>query len=293
MKKNKRNISRILWTALLIGILSAVTVSAADYQMDPCNWRAEEGKQIAKWSKTDPPSGFMVGLFKDGAEEACSWHGTKYTAYDFTDEIKKLGTGIYYFQVYPENGGQEKAVASPKINVVVNPGAATNYYFRAGSWEKIHDKWYYFNDDAMVATGWQLIGGKWYYLEPEGTSSMSRGALYVSCTTPDGYQVNADGEWTEGPREAAQAENSWYQLRSSDCLWVWLPRPEGGFWNFSSSNRNLLDCTSVGEEGSQFVLTFASNPGNGEEVDLTFQSPKEKRSIKARIEKDASITLLQ
>ena len=39
-----------------------------------------------------------------------------------------------------------------------------------------------------MATGWIEVGGLDYCLAPDG-------ALYVNCTTPDGYNVNADGVW--------------------------------------------------------------------------------------------------
>ena len=41
-----------------------------------------------------------------------------------------------------------------------------------------------------MATGWINVGGVDYCLAPDG-------ALYVNCTTPDGYNVNADGVWVQ------------------------------------------------------------------------------------------------
>ena len=42
-------------------------------------------------------------------------------------------------------------------------------------------------------TGWHLIDGKWYYFHEvlDGTE----GRLLTGTTTPDGYQVGADGAW--------------------------------------------------------------------------------------------------
>ena len=39
-----------------------------------------------------------------------------------------------------------------------------------------------------MKTGWFTVSGKWYY-------AYSSGALAVNTTTPDGYTVNANGEW--------------------------------------------------------------------------------------------------
>ncbi len=78
-------------------------------------------------------------------------------------------------------------------------------------WQNIDNCWYMLNHDGAMLTGWFLYGGKWYYLMPDG--SMAKGWIYVnnhwycfaadgtmysSTITPDGYLVNADGEWIEG-----------------------------------------------------------------------------------------------
>jgi len=51
--------------------------------------------------------------------------------------------------------------------------------------------WYYFGKDGYMLTGWQWINGKCYLLD------VKTGMLYVNTTTPDGYKVNANGEWVE------------------------------------------------------------------------------------------------
>lgn len=67
------------------------------------------------------------------------------------------------------------------------------YHFNAEgymetSWRYINDKWYYMHDDGHMNTGWLLTGGKWYYCDESG-------AMWHSTTTPDGYQVNDNGEY--------------------------------------------------------------------------------------------------
>ena len=41
-----------------------------------------------------------------------------------------------------------------------------------------------------METGWFTVSGKWYYANESG-------ALATNTITPDGYTVNADGEWVE------------------------------------------------------------------------------------------------
>ena len=60
-------------------------------------------------------------------------------------------------------------------------------------WQKINDKWYYFDDELGYAkSGWQHINNKWYYFDTADQS------LLTNAVTPDGYTVNSNGEWVTG-----------------------------------------------------------------------------------------------
>ncbi|MDD5833334.1 MAG: hypothetical protein PUC98_07640, partial [Clostridiales bacterium] len=61
-----------------------------------------------------------------------------------------------------------------------------------GTWKNINGKWYYnypVSQNVVVMDAWAWINGKCYRFAKDG-------ALYTSCTTPDGYTVNEKGEWT-------------------------------------------------------------------------------------------------
>lgn len=58
----------------------------------------------------------------------------------------------------------------------------------AAEWKQESDTWRYQNDDGTYAIGWNWINGKSYYFD-------SSGNMLSSTTTPDGYQVNENGEW--------------------------------------------------------------------------------------------------
>lgn len=62
----------------------------------------------------------------------------------------------------------------------------------AGEWKQESDgRWWYQNDDGgYPANQWQEIGGKQYYFGADGY-------MLANTTTPDGYQVGADGAWIE------------------------------------------------------------------------------------------------
>ena len=79
--------------------------------------------------------------------------------------------------------------------------------YQTNGWEKINGVWYRFDNSGWMQTGW-VKDGSWYYLESSGAMktgwftvsgkwyyAYSSGALAVNTTTPDGYTVNANGEW--------------------------------------------------------------------------------------------------
>ena len=61
--------------------------------------------------------------------------------------------------------------------------------------------WYYLDGSGAMKTGWLKDNGSWYYLQDSGAmktgwmNAYSSGALAINTTTPDGYRVNANGEW--------------------------------------------------------------------------------------------------
>ena len=77
-------------------------------------------------------------------------------------------------------------------------------------WVKEHGKWYYLNNSGAMQTGWIKESGKWYYLNSSGVMQTGwikenakwyylaiDGSCYINTITPDGYIVNANGEWIE------------------------------------------------------------------------------------------------
>ena len=58
------------------------------------------------------------------------------------------------------------------------------------NWQYIGGKWYFFDGTGYMKTGWIDWNGKWYYCD-------SSGAMLSNTTTPDGYQVGADGAWIQ------------------------------------------------------------------------------------------------
>lgn len=73
-------------------------------------------------------------------------------------------------------------------------------YMSTGWFTDADGRKYYLNPisdgtKGAMLTGWQFIDGFWYYFNP--VSDGTQGALLVNTTTPDGYVVNANGQWIQ------------------------------------------------------------------------------------------------
>lgn len=67
-------------------------------------------------------------------------------------------------------------------------------------WKQDGATWYYLHPIAdgtqgHMYTGWNQIDGKWYYFSTVAGGPL--GAMLSNTTTPDGYQVGADGAWIQ------------------------------------------------------------------------------------------------
>ena len=73
----------------------------------------------------------------------------------------------------------------------------------AGQWKQENSTWKYQNDDgSYITNNWQWIDGKSYCFD-------SNGNMYANTTTPDGYTVNTDGQWTvDGVIQTQNANNA-------------------------------------------------------------------------------------
>ena len=119
------------------------------------------------------------------------------------------GTGWWYKNSdgsYPKSGWQQ----IDSVWYAFNDAGymITGWYLSEGSWYYLNSngsmatgwielggKWYYMSSSGVMSTGWIESGGKWYYLEPTGREGNPQGSMYTSEITPDGFTVNALGEW--------------------------------------------------------------------------------------------------
>ena len=141
---------------------------------------------VEGWSKKD---GHWFYQLEDGSYIVNEWKQINGTWYRFdnsglmqTDWVKENGTWYYL----NKSGAMQTGWVKDK---------GTWYYLNNSGamqtgWVKDKGIWYYLNQSGAMETGWFTVSDKWYYANESG-------ALAINTTTPDGYTINADGEWVE------------------------------------------------------------------------------------------------
>jgi len=85
----------------------------------------------------------------------------------------------------------------------------TNGYYYKDEWKQIDGEWYSFDNQGYARKSVWLKDKLWYYLKDSCKMAKlewlwidgecycfdKSGALYVNCTTPDGYKVDNSGAW--------------------------------------------------------------------------------------------------
>ena len=138
--------------------------------------------QAGTWVKED--AGWKYR--KPSGEMATGWVHTASGWYYLQPETGIMATGMlrindrtYYFNQTPD---------------AVEGKMVTGWYQDAAG------KWYFFSTTAdstegAAVTGWQWIDGRSYYFEP--AAGENTGKMFANGVTPDGYKVNADGQWVD------------------------------------------------------------------------------------------------
>ncbi len=141
---------------------------------------------VEGWSKKD---GQWLYQLEDGSHIVNEWKQINGTWYHFdnsglmqTGWIKENGTWYYLNDSGAMQTGWVKENGT--WYYLNNSGAMQT------GWVKENGTWYYLNQSGSMETGWFTVSDKWYYANESG-------ALAINTTTPDGYTVNADGEWVE------------------------------------------------------------------------------------------------
>ena len=141
---------------------------------------------VEGWSKKD---GQWLYQLEDGSHIVNEWKQINGTWYHFDN------SGVMQTGWIKENGTWYYLNKSGAMQTGWVKENGTWYYLNDSGamqtgWVKENGTWYYLNQSGSMETGWFTVSDKWYYANESG-------ALAINTTTPDGYTVNADGEWVE------------------------------------------------------------------------------------------------
>ena len=119
-----------------------------------------------------------------------------------------------------------KQAAMFAMAMAMTIGAATTAM--AGQWKQDTKGWWWQNDDGSYPVSqWQWLDGNGDGVA-ESYCFDASGYMYANTTTPDGYQVNADGQWladgavqtkavqTSTPAQANNSQNGTYSTSEYD-----------------------------------------------------------------------------
>lgn len=125
------------------------------------------------------------------------------------EAIYKASTHPYAYDTsaYPAIGSKSGANTSGTQNTV------------SEGWKQDNTGWWYQNaDGSYPANSWKEINGVWYYFEGNGYMASNKwignyyvgasGAMLTNTTTPDGYQVGADGAWIQNVGQTQQNDST-------------------------------------------------------------------------------------
>ena len=141
---------------------------------------------VEGWSKKD---GQWLYQLENGSHIVNEWKQINGTWYHFDN------SGVMQTGWIKENGTWYYLNKSGAMQTGWVKENGTWYYLNDSGamqtgWVKENGTWYYLNQSGSMETGWFTVSDKWYYANESG-------ALAINTTTPDGYTVNADGEWVE------------------------------------------------------------------------------------------------
>lgn len=232
-KSSDENIAAVDSFGLVTGLAegtAAITVSAGDESRSSVITVTEKAKpDPSPMPDPDPtPNPNPVpGDDSDGSDGDDDGSVPPSSGYTTTDSKKGVvntlsgiitGRGEGYSQWIPEPGTQDRwklqyADGTFAAGTVKTDSRGNSY--EQPAWELINGAWYAFGTDGFaqsglifdhdlggwfyidinsgMKTGWQLIDGSWYYFNP--VSDGTRGKLYVSGQTPDGFRVDEKGRW--------------------------------------------------------------------------------------------------
>ncbi len=257
----------------------------------------------ARWEKPENDSGYYeVQLLRDN-KNVFKVNKTSSTSYNFYPYMTQTGNYSFKIRTIPgtdfqkSHAKQSEWLESGQLSITeryvsdgkgqqnskstavkgtedavgwIKQGTEWLYRFPSGSyktngWERINDKWYYFDNTGLMLKGWQTIGGyqyylhgngemalgwtridgKWYYFRPEKEGIYPEGSMFSSgwrVVAGYYYYFNQDGSIFTG---WLKENDNWYYLNTLDnglqgaMFTGWIRRDEKTY--FADSNGEMVE----------------------------------------------------
>lgn len=255
-----------------IDLSEYVTGDEMTFEVRACAKDSDDAKYIlaSKWVQgdeelTSSEDNTVTGSFQG-----------KYDNYRFKTSEGTYATGFQYIN------GRWYYFDSANKNIAVQ-----------STWKDIDGKWYYFNEYCVMQTGWIKVNGEQYYLQSDGIMKTGwlcdgpsgpwyyfdtiSGKMLKNTTTPDGYVLNAKGEWRQDDSSSATATttakteadgwhgsgNDWYYTTNNKKVKGWLDL-NGKWYFFDKTGQMLYGWQKI--EGKWYFLSTAHDGDFGKMV---------------------------
>ncbi len=184
------------------------------YDLEVYDLMWDESDGSAYWDGGDDTEWFEVRILRDG-NALTSTLTADVALYNFAPYLTKSGNYTFKVRgVYDDShkgsweesdAWQVSAEAAAAISDGIPADALTGVWlhdargwwyrnadksYTVNNWQRIDNKWYFFDEAGYMKTGWILWNGLWYYCGTDG-------AMLSDATTPDGYYVGSDGAWIQ------------------------------------------------------------------------------------------------
>ena len=169
---------RVLKKRIALGLLSAaMTVPsvfpAGAVPLTEGSWKQEDG--VWRFYRNDNTS------YAGWIRTASGWYYARQEDHGLVTGWQVINGKRYYFN---------------------QAGEGIEGLMRMGWYQDRSGAWYFFDNrdgsgtEGQLVTGWQWIDGRCYYFDQ--ADGAEAGKMYANTMTPDGYRVNADGQWVDG-----------------------------------------------------------------------------------------------
>lgn len=141
--------------------------------------------------------------------------------------------------------------------VVLSATALSASPVLAAGWQKDATGWWWQEDNGgYPVSKWQWLDGN-----DDGTAESyyfgDNGYMYMNAKTPDGYQVNGDGQWMENGNvqtKLVRMSGNWKQEAGANGgRWYWEKgngQRLGAGWHWLDGNSDgVFECYYIGQDG--------------------------------------------